>query len=474
MTDEKKTELAVIGAGPGGYAAAFMAADLGVDVTLIDVEENPGGVCLYRGCIPSKVLLHAAGVISEARGAEQFGIKFDEPEIDIRKLSGHTQSVVQQLTGGLGQLSKSRKIGYLQGRASFIDSNTLAVFHGDATEINVTADHIIIAAGSRPARFGPLIDSPRMMDSTDALRLDDVPDKLLVVGGGYIGLELGTVYATLGSKVTVVEMLDGLLPGADRDLVKPLENRLEGLFEDILLKTGVEDMKEQKNGMKVSLKGEGLENPVRIFDKVLISVGRTPNASGLALKNTQVEIDDRGFVRVDEQCRTAEPHIFAIGDVVGGAMLAHKATHEGRTAAEVIAGRNAAFEPMAIPAVIFTDPEIAWCGMTENQAKESGRNIEVGRFPWAASGRALTLNHTEGVTKIICDAETKQILGAGMCGHGAGELIAEAALAIEMGALAGDLDMTIHPHPTLSETLMEAAAAISGTCTHMHRPKKKK
>ncbi len=464
--------VAVIGAGPGGYAAAFMAADLGMDVALIDAESNPGGTCLLRGCIPSKALLHMAKTIHEAREAAAWGVRFGEPKLDLKKIRENTQSVVKQLTDGLSKLAAARKIKYIQGRASLFDAQTLTIFHEDGSEDRLKAEYIIIAAGSRPAIFGPLIDSPRIMNSTSALLLPDIPKSLLVIGGGYIGLELGFVYATLGSRVTVVELTDGLLPGVDRDLVKPLAAHIEGHFENIFLNTRVTDMKLQKDGIRVSMEGPEVKKPTRVFEKALVAVGRKPNASGLGLKSTRVEIDEHGFIQVDAQRRTAEPNIFAIGDVVGGAMLAHKATHEGRIAAEVIAGANAAFEPRAVPAVVFTDPEIAWCGLTETEAQKAGRKVTISRFPWAASGRAATLRRTDGLTKILCDPETRQVLGVGVVGHGAGELIAEGALAIEMGALADDLDMTIHPHPTLSETIMESAGAILGQSTHFHRPKR--
>ena len=473
MSNNQTTQVAVLGGGPGGYAAAFMAADLGLDVTLIDVEENPGGTCLYRGCIPSKALLHVAKVINESRESAHFGLKFAEPEIDLDRVRAATEEVVQQMTGGLGQLSRARKINYIRGRGTFAGPRSLVVTLADGKQIKVAAEHTIIAAGSRPARFGPLIESDRIMNSTGALKLKDIPETLLLVGGGYIGLELGTVYAALGSKVTCVEMMPGLLPGADRDLVKPLHQRLEGQFEEILLNTKIAEMKEQKNGIKVTLEGEGVKKPNRVFDKVLISIGRKPNSSGLGLKSTGVAVNDRGFIEVDGQMRTADPNIFAIGDIVGGAMLAHKASAEGRVAAEVIAGHNAAFEPQAIPAVVFTDPEIAWCGLTEEEAKRDGRVVGVARFPWAASGRATTINRTEGMTKLIYDPETEQLLGMGIVGSGAGELIAEGTLAIEMGALISDIDLTIHPHPTLSETVMEAAGSALGTSTHIYRPKKK-
>ena len=472
MTEGSSTHVAVIGAGPGGYAAAFMAADLGLEVALIDVEEHPGGTCLYRGCIPSKALLHAAKVIREAREAKQYGVTFAEPKIDLDALRESTRGVVAQLTSGLGQLASARNVQYIQGRASLYDANHVEIFRSDGSESRLKADYIILAAGSRPALLGPLIDSPRVMTSTGALELEDIPKRLLIIGGGYIGLELGTVYAALGSRVTVVEMMPGVLPGVDRDLVKPLEQHLDGVFDTLYLNTKVQDMRVQKNGVKVVLEGPGVKKPASIFEKVLIAVGRKPNASGLGLKNTRIEVDKHGFIPVDGQRRTVEPNIFAIGDVVGGAMLAHKASHEGRVAAEVIAGRPVVFEPQAIPAVVFTDPEIAWCGMTEEEVRAAGRNVAVSRFPWAASGRAATLYRSEGLTKLICDADTLQVLGVGIVGYGAGELIAEGALAIEMGALASDVELTIHPHPTLSESIMEAAGALYGTSTHVYRPKR--
>ncbi len=470
--DTHRAQVAVLGGGPGGYAAAFMAADLGLDTLLIDVEPNPGGTCLYRGCIPSKALLHVAKVIHGAREAEHFGVRFGDPVVDIDRVRASAQEVVANMTGGLGQLAKARKVRYLQGRGNFTTSNRLEVFQEDEIE-KVEAEHIIVAAGSRPQIFGPLIDSPRLMNSTDALEMEDVPKSLLVIGGGYIGLELGTVYAALGSQVTLVEMMDRLLPGADQDLVRPLGKRIESMFTEVLLKTKVNDMKLAKNGITVELEGENLKKPKRTFDKVLVCVGRRPNSSGLGLRNTEVQLDDKGFIKVDGQMRTHDPAIFAIGDIVGNPMLAHKASAEGRVAAKVIAGQHAYFEPQAIPAVVFTDPELAWCGITETEAKEQGKDVKVLRFPWAASGRASTINRTEGITKLIVDPESERLLGMGICGEGAGELIAEGTLAIEMGATASDLDMTIHPHPTLSETVMESAASMFGQATHIYRPTKK-
>lgn len=473
MSDEVKS-VVVIGGGPGGYAAAFMAADMGMQVTLIDPDVNPGGVCLYRGCIPSKALLHVAKLINESEEAHKWGITYTKPQIDLNKLRAWKQSVVDKLTGGLGQLSKQRKITHIRGRAVFIDSKTLEITDAEGNKQKLNFENAVLATGSRPAVIPGLApDSPRIMDSTGALDLQDVPGKLLVIGGGYIGLEMGTVYAALGSKVTVVEMTPGLLPGADRDLVKTLQKNLEAKFQAILLNTKVEAMSEVKEGIKVRFAGEGIAEPEQVFDKVLMTIGRKPNSENLGLENTKVKIIQRGFVQVDGQRRTDEPNIYAIGDVAGEPMLAHKASHEGHVAVEAIAGHKAVFEPLAIPAVVFTDPEIAWCGLTEAQAKEQNRNVSVMRFPWAASGRALTMDRPDGLTKLIIDAETERILGVGIAGAGAGELIAEGVLAIEMGANATDLKMCIHPHPTLSETIMESAEMLFGTSTHVYRPKRR-
>jgi dihydrolipoamide dehydrogenase len=478
MPDPK--HIAVIGAGPGGYAAAFLAADLGLDVTLIDDQPNPGGVCLYVGCIPSKALLHVAKVITEARHATNWGISFSEPKIDPDRLRVWKESVVSKLTGGLGQLSKQRKVNFVRGRAAFVNSTTLRVHRSEGGEKTtggadeqLTFDNIIIATGSRPATVpGLSLNTPRVMNSTDALALTDVPKSLLVVGGGYIGLELGSVYAALGSKVSVVEMTAGLLPGADRDLVLPLHKALERQFAAIMLNTKVAGMEEVKDSMRVRFEGDSVKEKEQVFDKVLVSVGRKPNSEVPGLENTSVEKTQRGFITVDAQRRTTDPAIYAIGDVAGEPMLAHKATHEGRVAAEAIAGQKVAFEPRAIPAVVFTDPEIAWCGLTESQAQQEGRAIKVSRFPWAASGRATTLDRSDGVTKLIIDPETERVLGVGITGPGAGDLISEGVLAIEMGAVAKDVALTIHPHPTLSETLMGAAEAYFGQATDIYRPKK--
>jgi dihydrolipoamide dehydrogenase len=473
MADTSNLRVAVVGGGPGGYAAAFLAADLGMKVTLIDPEANPGGVCLYRGCIPSKALLHVAKLIEESHQAKNWGIDFGEPKVDVARLRSWKESVVKKLTGGLGQLAKQRSVTYVQGKASFENSNTLRVSKAKGGDEAFNFDRIIIATGSRPAVIPSLkIDSPRMMDSTGALDVQDVPKSLLVVGGGYIGLELGSVYATLGTRVTVVEMTEGLLPGADRDLVLPLHKRLEKLFEAILLNTTVASLKEEKNGIRATFEGKAVKEREKVFDKVLVSVGRKPNSEIAGLDKTRVKVGAKGFIQVNKQLQTDDPAIFAIGDVVGEPMLAHKATHEGRTAVEVIAGHKYTFEPNAIPAVVFTDPEIAWAGLTETQAQAQGKQVKVAKFPWGASGRALTLDRTDGLTKLIVDPETERILGVGIVGPGAGELIAEGTLAIEMAALAGDVELTIHPHPTLSETVMNAAEVFYGTSTDVYRPKR--
>ena len=473
MAENTNLHIAVVGGGPGGYAAAFLAADIGLKVTLIDPEVNPGGVCLYRGCIPSKALLHVAKLIEESHQAKSWGIEFAEPKVDLSKLRGWKESVVQRLTGGLGQLSKQRKVQYIQAKAAFENSNTLRVTKPGGGEDKLTFDRIILATGSRPAVIPSLnLDSPRMMDSTGALDLKDIPKSLLVVGGGYIGLELGSVYAALGTRVTVVEMLSGLLPGADRDLVLPLHKRLEKMFDGILLNTTVKSLKEESGGIRANFEGADVKEKEKVFDKILVSVGRKPNSEIPGLDKTRVKVGPKGFIQVNKQLQTDDPSIYAIGDVVGEPMLAHKASHEGRTAVEAIAGHKVAFEPHAIPAVVFTDPEIAWAGLSETQAKESGREIAIAKFPWGASGRAVTLDRPEGLTKLILDPRTERVLGVGIVGPGAGELIAEGVLAIEMAALAGDLELTIHPHPTLSETVMEAAEVFFGTSTDVYRPKR--
>ncbi|HEY3974190.1 MAG TPA: dihydrolipoyl dehydrogenase [Candidatus Sulfotelmatobacter sp.] len=473
MSETSNQNIAVVGAGPGGYAAAFLAADLGMSVTLIDPEINPGGVCLYRGCIPSKALLHVAKLIEESEQAKNWGIEFAAPKIDLARLRTWKEGVVKKLTGGLGILSKQRKVHYVQGRAAFENSTTLRVTKSDGSEESLTFDRIILATGSRPSVVPTLkLDTPRMMDSTGALDLTDIPGTLLVVGGGYIGLELGSVYAALGTRVTVVEMLPGLLPGADRDLVLPLHKRLEKMFEAILLNTTVASVKDEGNAIRATLKAQDGNTQEKLFDRVLVSVGRKPNSEIPGLEKTRVQLGQRGFIQVNKQLQTDDPSICAIGDVVGEPMLAHKAMHEGRTAVEAIAGHKVAFEPNAIPAVVFTDPEVAWCGLTETQAQKENREIKVAKFPWAASGRATTLDRPEGMTKILIDPQTERVLGVGIVGVGAGEMIAEGVLAIEMAALAKDVAMTIHPHPTLSETVMESAEVFFGTSTDIYRPKR--
>jgi dihydrolipoamide dehydrogenase len=473
MAASKNVQVAVLGGGPGGYAAAFLAADLGLSVTLIDREANPGGVCLYRGCIPSKALLHVARLLHETKAARDMGVSFGDPDIDIDALRAWKDDVVARQTGGLGQLVKARKVTYVRGTGRFEDANTIAVdLEGGGSE-SVHFEHAVVATGSSPARVPAFdVDSPRLLDSTSALALADVPGSLLVVGGGYIGLELGSVYAALGAKVSVVEMLPGILPGADRDLVKVLHKRIESDFESIMVDTRVVGMSAGKKNVSVSFEGTNAPKDTMAFEKVLVSVGRKPNSKGLGLEKTKVELDDRGFVVVDAQRRTAEPSIFAIGDVVGEPMLAHKASHEGRVAVEVIAGEKVAFEPAAIPAVIFTDPEIAWCGLTETRAREEGRDVAVAKFPWAASGRATTLERNDGLTKLVIDPATERVLGVGIAGVGAGDMIAEGVLAIEMAALASDLKLSIHPHPTLSETVMEAAEVFFGQSSHVYRPRR--
>ena len=465
--------VAVIGAGPGGYAAAFYAADLGMKVTLIDNEKNPGGVCLYRGCIPSKALLHVAKLLDESKHAKEWGIEFGAAKIDIDKLRDYKNRVVEKLTSGTGQVSKFRKVNYIQGWASIIDPTTIKVKKGDATDEIVNVDYMILALGSLPTKIPSLsINSPRVLDSTGALDLPEIPKSMLVIGGGYIGLELGSVYAALGRKVSVGEMTPGLLPGADRDLVKFLALRVEKTFEKVMVSTKVTAMKADERSVTVNFEGEGAPKEAA-YDYVLVSIGRRPNAKIDGLDRTKVKVTDKGFIETDGQRRTAEPTIFAIGDVAGEPMLAHKASHEARVAVEAIEGQKAVFEPAAIPAVVFTDPEIAWAGITEAEAEKQGLKVEVAKFPWPASGRAIAIDRVDGMTKLIIDPETERILGVGLAGSGAGELIAEGVVAIEMGMTASDLKLSIHPHPTLSETLMEGGEVFFGQATHVYKPKRK-
>jgi dihydrolipoamide dehydrogenase len=468
-------KITIIGGGPGGYAAAFLAADLGMEVTLIDKEKNPGGVCLYRGCIPSKALLHVAKLLHETEDAKNWGIEFAKPKINLDRLREWKNEVVNKMTSGLGQLIKARKINYIQGTASFKDSSTLNIEEKGGKKSEHKFEHAIIATGSVITTIPSLnIESKKLLNSTTAIDLPEIPKSLLVIGGGYIGLELASVYSALGTKVSVVEMLSGLLPGADRDLVSFLHKKVEKEYEKIMLESKVIEMKETKKGLKVKIQDKEKKTTEEEFDYVLMSIGRRPETKGLGIENTKVKTNEKGWIKVNKQLQTDDPKIYAIGDIVGEPMLAHKASHEGRIAVEAIAGHKAAFEPLAIPAVVFTDPEIAWAGLTETQAKEKGIKIEVAKFPWAASGRATTLDRFDGVTKLIIDPETERILGVGICGPGAGELIAEGVLAIEMGANATDLKLTIHPHPTLSETIMESAEVFSGKALTFINQKRKK
>jgi len=471
------TPLVVLGGGPGGYAAAFLAADEGLDVVLVEYESRLGGTCLLRGCIPSKALLHVAKVIGEAHEMQaDWGVEFGAPRIDIDKVRARKDKVISTLTGGLGGLAKRRNVKVVKARGRFENSNTL-LLEGDDPSIpeggRLTFDYCILATGSTPAMPPAFqIGSDRVMDSTGALELKDIPGKMLVIGGGYIGLEMGSVYAGLGSKVTVVEWTETLLPGADRDLVKPLQKRLNELFENrIFTNTKVGSVALVDNQVEVTFEGPGKFGHER-YDRVLVSVGRRPNSSNLGLENTMVKLDAKGFVVADKAQRTSDPHIFVIGDVAGEPMLAHKASHEAKVAVEVILGKNVTFDKQAIPAVVFTDPEVAWAGLTEEQAKREGRTVSVEVYPWAASGRAQALGRTEGHTKWLVDPETHRVLGCGIVGAGAGELIAEAVLAIEMGCEVRDLTESIHPHPTLSETLMNAAEVYFGTATEVYKPKK--
>ncbi len=466
-------EVVVLGSGPGGYTAAFRAADLGKKVVLIEKDSNLGGVCLNVGCIPSKALLHAAKVISEAEEMDEHGITFTKPKVDLKKLRGWKESVVNQLTGGLSGLAKGRKVQVVNGYGRFSGPNMIEVQTDDGLT-KVSFDQCIIAAGSEPVTL-PFIphDDPRVIDSTGALELEDVPKRLLVLGGGIIGLEMATVYDALGSKVTIVEFMDQIIPGADKDIVKPLHKRVEGRYEAILTKTKVTAVEAQKKGLKVTMEGPDGEK-TDTFDKVLVAVGRKPNGHMVDAEKAGVAVDERGFINVDNQQRTGVPHIFAIGDVVGQPMLAHKAVHEGKVAAEVAAGEKRFFDARVIPSVAYTDPEVAWVGLTETEAKAQGIKVGKGSFPWAASGRSLSLGRSEGITKLIFDEDDDRVIGAGIVGPNAGDLIAEVALAIEMGADAVDLGHTIHPHPTLSETVNFAAEMFEGTITDLMPPKKRK
>jgi len=468
-----KAEVVVLGSGPGGYTAAFRAADLGKKTVLIERYPTLGGVCLNVGCIPSKALLHAAKVIDEAAAMKKHGIRFSEPKIDIDGLRSWKDSVVKKLTGGLAGLAKQRKVQVVQGYGKFLDPHHIEV-EQDGEKTVVGFEQCIIAAGSLPVKLPFIPDDPRIIDSTGALELDGVPEHMLVIGGGIIGLEMATVYHALGAKITVVEMLDGLMAGADKDIVKPYQNRIKKRYENIWLDTRVTDVEATKKGLKVSFEGKNAPAEPQTYDRILLSVGRTPNGKKIDAENAGVIVDERGFIAVDSQQRTNVEHIFAIGDVVGQPMLAHKAVHEGKVAAEVCAGQNSHFDAKVIPSVAYTDPEVAWVGVTEAEAKAQGIKYGKGVFPWAASGRALSLGRDEGMTKLIFDEETERVIGAGIVGPNAGDLIAEVALAIETHCDPADIGLTVHPHPTLSETVAMAAEAFEGTITDLYMPKKKK
>jgi len=472
MTNQLQTEVVVLGSGPGGYTAAFRAADLGKKVILVERYDSIGGVCLNVGCIPSKTLLHAAKVLDEAHEMGEFGIDFGKPKIDTKKLSAWKSKVVNKLTGGLKILAKQRKVEVLKGVGKFISSNQIEVETSNGKQI-IQFDNAIIAAGSRPVRLPFLPDDPRIMDSTDALELEETQCKLLVIGGGIIGLEMATVYHALGAEITIVEFMDQIIPGCDKDIVTPLAKRIQKRYKNILLKTKVTKVDAKKDGLWVTFEGENAPEKPERFDRILCAVGRRPNGDQIAADKAGVKVDERGFIPVDKQQRTNISHIFAIGDVAGNPMLAHKAMPEGRVAAEVIAGLKHYFDPRCIPSVAYTDPEVAWTGITENEAKAKGIKYSKGVFPWVASGRSLSIGRDEGLTKLIIDETTHRVIGAGIVGPNAGELMAEVGLAIEMGCDVEDLALTIHPHPTLSETVALAAEVYEGTITDLYLPKKK-
>ena len=465
-------DVLVLGSGPGGYTAAFRAADLGLDTVLVERDASLGGVCLNVGCIPSKALLHTAHIIDEAAAMEEHGVSFGSPEIDLEKLRGFKTSVVEKLTGGLVQLARQRKVRVIHGTGSFTDAHTLRIEDGDNGEQTLRFRHAIIAAGSESVRLPNMPwDDERLIDSTGALELQDIPGRMLVIGGGIIGLEMANVYAVLGSSVDVVELTPGLIPGCDRDLVKPLQKRMEKRLDNIWLGTKVTGVEAAGEGLKVTFEGDDAPEP-QVYGRVLVAVGRQPNGAAIGAEAAGIEPDERGFIPVDAQMRTRVPHIFAIGDIAGPPMLAHKATHEAKVAAEVIAGHKVAFEPLCIPSVVYTDPEVAWVGLTEEDARARGIEYEKGQFPWAANGRSLGMGNAEGLTKILFDKQSRRCLGAGAVGPNAGELMAELGLAVEMGADYEDIGLTIHAHPTLSETVGMAAEAAAGTLTDLYMPKR--
>jgi dihydrolipoamide dehydrogenase len=465
------TQVVVIGAGPGGYAAAFYAADLGKKVILVEQEKRPGGVCLNRGCIPSKALLYATHVIAGARDSAHRGVAFDPPRIDLPRLREWKESILTKLSGGVANLAKMRGVEIWHGRGHFEDSQTLRVETGEGQKF-VRFEQAIVAVGSKPAMPKVFdLGNPRIMTSTEALEIDEIPESLLVVGGGYIGMELGTVYATLGSKVVIVELLESLLYGADPDLVRPIFSYAKKTFKEVRLKAKVLNMATAGRQIRVEMELDG-QKLEELYDKVLVAVGRVPNGDNLGLENTKVARDEKGFITVNEKQQTDDPNLYAIGDIAGGVLLAHKATREARVAVEAITGEETGPDKYVVPAVVFTDPELAWCGLTEAEAKQKNISIEVAKFPWGASGRALTFDRPEGLTKLIIDPETERILGVGIVGAGAGELISEGVLAVEMGATARDIALSVHPHPTLSETIMECAEAFYGHAIHTISRKK--
>jgi dihydrolipoamide dehydrogenase len=469
----EKKQVIVLGAGPGGYAAAFQASNLGLNVTLIDPKPDPGGVCLFHGCIPTKALLHIAAVKDEAAKAADWGLSFSGVKVDIDKVRSWKESVVKQLTGGLGQLAKARKVEYLQGMAKLTGKNTLEFTPAKGEKKEIEFENLIIATGASPTSLPDVPFDENVMNAEIALELKEVPGKLLVVGAGYIGLEMSVIYKSLGSDITIAEFTSDILPGLDQDLRDVFKKERKDLTENIMFNTKVTGVNKKGKKLEVEFETKDGNKKKQSFDKILVAIGGRANTKGIGLEEVGVETDDKGFVKVDLVRRTNVKNIYAIGDVAGQPMLAHKASHEGRVAAEHIAGHKTAYEPKAIPAVVFTDPEIAWTGLTETEAKEQGRKVEVAKFPWAASGRAVTLGLKNGLTKLIIDPETDRILGAGFVGKEAGSMVAEATLAIEMAAVARDLELTIHPHPTLSETIMEAAEVYYGHATHIHKKKKK-
>lgn len=472
MTDEiLETDLVVLGGGPGGYPAAFAAADRGLNVTLVDEGSTPGGVCLYRGCIPSKALLHIAHLIHTAKEASNWGVHFQEPEIRLDEIRDYKNRIINQMTEGISTLCKARNIQLIQGRGQFSSPNELEILTVEKNKEKLQFKNAIISTGSSPFLPPPFnVDDPRIMDSSKALELDEIPAKLLIVGAGVIGLEMGSIYSALGSKITLVEMTAGMLPGVDRDLIGPLRKQLASQFEAMHFKTAVKEIKPGEEGILVKMEGEEVE-PEQIFDKVLVSIGRRPNSTDIGLELAEVELDERGFIVTDKRQQTSQSHIYAIGDVAGEPMLAHKATAEAKIAACMLDGKPAEFDRIAVPSVVYTDPEIAWCGLTETQARQNKQKVEVSRFSWGASGRAQAISKPDGITKLICDPDTERILGVGIVGSGAGELIAEGVLAVESSMTARELAECVHPHPTLSETLMESAEGIFGQATHVYKKK---